>query len=66
MKVELMWESIKAVPAVLGAWYAAVTLNQIVAFVTLLYVTIQAAYLLRKWYREEQEWAHHNSPPSRL
>jgi hypothetical protein len=42
-------------PAVGGAAYSAITLNSAVAYATLAYIALQAAYLLRKWWREEKE-----------
>lgn len=48
--VKEMW---KGLLAVIGAVCAAVTLNQLVAFATLVYIALQAAYLARKWWREE-------------
>jgi hypothetical protein len=50
-------EAAKGSPAVAGAAVAAITLNEAVAIATGIYVVVQAAYLLRKWWREEQEWA---------
>lgn len=55
MKTELSTEAIKGTPAVLGAVYSALTLNEVVAIITGLYVLVQIAYLLRKWWREEKE-----------
>lgn len=48
-------QTAKAVPALLGtAWYS-VTLNDIVAFVTIAYVLLQIGYLIWKWCREAKE-----------
>jgi hypothetical protein len=58
MKTELAVETMKGAPAVVGAAAAALTLNQIIAIATGIYIVIQAAYLLRKWYREEQVFKH--------
>lgn len=55
MKSEFATEAIKGTPAVGGAFYAAFTLNEVVAMLTAAYVVLQAAYLLRKWWREEKE-----------
>lgn len=53
-KVQALVETAKAAPAVAGAAASSMTLNQWVAIATGLYILIQAAYLLRKWWREEQ------------
>lgn len=50
-------EAIKGTVAVIGAATAWITLSKVVAALTAGYVTIQAVYLLRKWYREERDWA---------
>lgn len=50
-------QAAKAVPAVAGAATTALTLNEWVAVATGVYILIQAVYLLRKWWREESEWA---------
>jgi hypothetical protein len=55
MKPEVTSEAIKGTPAVAGTVYSALTLNELVAIVTGLYVLVQIAYLLRKWWREEKE-----------
>ena len=57
MKTEFAVEAMKGTPAVAGATAAALTLNQWIAVATGIYVVIQALYLLRKWWREEQEYA---------
>lgn len=57
MKSEFISEAAKGTPAVAGAVAAAMTLNQWIATATGIYIVIQAAYLLRKWYREEKEYA---------
>ena len=49
-------ESIKASPAVAGAIAASLTLNEWVAVATGIYIIVQIAYLIRKWWREETEW----------
>lgn len=56
MKHELATEALRATPAVAGTAYAALTLNEVVAVVTLCYIVVQVVYLLRKWYREEKDW----------
>lgn len=53
-KVQALIETAKAAPAVAGATAAGLTLNEWVAIATGLYIAIQAAYLLRKWWREER------------
>jgi len=53
-KVQAVIEAAKAAPAIAGAAAAGMTLNEWVAIATGLYIAIQAAYLLRKWWREEQ------------
>lgn len=55
-KMEFAIEAAKGTPAVVGAAAASLTLNQWVAIATGIYVLIQCAYLLRKWYREEKDW----------
>jgi len=47
-------EAAKAAPAVAGATAAGITLNQWVAIATVVYIALQAMYLLRKWWREER------------
>ena len=51
-------EAAKGAPAVAGALAASFTLNEWVAIATGLYILIQCLYLLRKWWREEKDWAH--------
>lgn len=55
MKTELAQEAVKGAPAVAGTAYAWFTLNEWVAVATIVYIVIQAVYLLRKWYREEKK-----------
>lgn len=57
MKSEFVTEAAKGTPAVAGAVASAMTLNQVIAVATGIYIVIQAAYLLRKWYREEKDYA---------
>ena len=52
MKVETQLETLRAVPAVAGTLFSAVTLNEMVAVATLIYITIQIFYLLWKWHKE--------------
>lgn len=49
-------EAQKGTVAVGGYVTAAVTDSPWIAIVTVLYVVIQALYLLRKWWREEKDW----------
>jgi 4-hydroxybenzoate polyprenyltransferase len=57
MKTEISAESGKSALALIGAAAASLTLNQWVAMATGVYVVIQVAYLVRKWWREEKDWA---------
>jgi 4-hydroxybenzoate polyprenyltransferase len=57
MKTDVSAESGKSALALIGAATASLTLNQWVAIATGIYVVIQVAYLIRKWYREEKDWA---------
>lgn len=56
MKQELHDIAVQVVKASPGIALTGITLNQIVAVVTILYILLQAAYLIRKWIREETEW----------
>lgn len=53
-KFQAAIEAAKAAPAVAGATASSLTLNEWVAVATGIYIAIQAAYLLRKWWREER------------
>lgn len=53
-RVQAAIEAAKAAPAVAGATAASLTLNHWVGIATCAYIAIQAAYLLRKWWREER------------
>lgn len=57
MKTEFAVEAAKGTPAVAGAVASALTLNEWVAIATGVYVIVQVAYLIRKWWREESEYA---------
>lgn len=57
MKNEFVTEAAKGTPAVAGTVAAAMTLNEWVAVITAAYVIVQVAYLLRKWWREERDYA---------
>jgi len=48
-------ETAKGAPAVAGAVAASMTLNEWVAVATGIYILVQIAYLVRKWWREEHE-----------
>ena len=50
---DILLEAVKAAPAVT---MTALTMNDIVAFVTIIFIVLQVAYLVRKWMREETEW----------
>lgn len=58
MKPEFTTEALKGTPAVAGAVTAALTLNEWVAILTGVYILVQLAYLLRKWWREEKKGKH--------
>lgn len=45
--------SVKAAPGIAATGF---TLNTAVAVATLVFIILQAAYLVRKWWREETEW----------
>lgn len=49
---EFKIEASKAIPAVGGSIFSAVTLNEAVAMATLIYIGLQGAYLIWKWRRE--------------
>jgi hypothetical protein len=51
---EAFAEAAKGAPPVL---VAAVTLNDVLVAVSVAYVVLQAAYLARKWWREEGAWS---------
>ncbi|WP_225783324.1 hypothetical protein [Xenophilus sp. Marseille-Q4582] len=55
-KHDIAVESVKAAPAVAGAVAASLTLNEWVAVATGIYIVVQIAYLIRKWWREETDW----------
>jgi len=50
---DIIIEAVKAAPAVT---MSVLTLNNAVAIVTIIFIVLQAAYLMRKWMREETEW----------
>lgn len=55
---DLAVQAAKAAPAVAGTWWATATPNEQVSLVlgviVAIYTVIQAAYLIRKWIREEK------------
>lgn len=52
-KHDIVIEALKGSPAVAGAIASAMTLNETVMLGTVIYIVIQAIYLIRKWWREE-------------
>jgi len=52
MKTEKSIETVKAVPAIGGAVTYSITLNEVVAIATILYIALQIAYLIWKWRKE--------------
>lgn len=50
---DILIEAVKAAP---GITMTAITLNHLVAIATIFFIVLQAAYLVRKWMREETEW----------
>jgi len=57
LRTETGVEVAKGTPAIVGATAAAMTLNHWIAVATGIYILVQVAYLLRKWYREEKDWS---------
>lgn len=57
MKTEFLSEAMKGTPAVAGAAASIMTLNEAIAVATGIYILVQVAYLLRKWWREEKDYA---------
>lgn len=56
MKQEIQDIAVEAAKATPGIAASAFTLNNAVALATLIFVVLQAVYLIRKWIREESEW----------
>jgi len=52
MKQETVTQAISATPAVGGATYSVITLNEAVAIMTMLYIGLQMVYLIWKWRKE--------------
>lgn len=57
---DMVIEATKGVPAVAGAIASSLTMNQVIMWGTGIYLVLQVAYLLRKWWREESDWAKLN------
>ncbi len=58
MKAAIAVESIKATPPVTVtavAWMQGMTLPDVVALATLIYIALQAGYLIWKWWREARK-----------
>lgn len=55
MRHDVSIETAKAVPALIGATFAGLTLNEWVAIATLLYIILQAVYLVWKWRKQIKE-----------
>ncbi|MGB3069285.1 MAG: hypothetical protein WBC18_12090 [Ottowia sp.] len=56
MKQEVQDIAVEALKASPGIAMTGFTLDKAVALATLIFVLIQVAYLIRKWWREETEW----------
>lgn len=55
MKQEIAQETAKSAPAVIvtgWAWMSGLTLTDLVAVATLVYIVLQAGYLVWKWIKE--------------
>jgi hypothetical protein len=50
MKHETVEQTVKAIPAIAGATYSAITLNELVMILTAVYIVLQMGFLLYKWY----------------
>lgn len=57
MKDQMQIEVTKAVPAVAGTFFSVITLNELVAIATIIYIAMQASYLVWKWRREAKDHA---------
>lgn len=57
---DVLSEGAKGAPAVAGAVASSLTLNEWIMIGTGIYIVLQALYLLRKWWREESDWAKLN------
>lgn len=56
MKQEYQDIAVEVAKASPGIAASSITLNHVVAIVTILFVVLQILYLVRKWVREETEW----------
>lgn len=54
---DIATEVAKGAPAVAGAVASSLTLNEWIMVGTGVYLVLQVLYLLRKWWREESDWA---------
>lgn len=54
MKQEVISQAERAAPALVGGVLFGLTLNEWVGICTIGYIVLQAAYLMRKWWREEK------------
>lgn len=50
MKQETTFEAVKAAPAIAGATYSTLTLNEWVAAITIVYIAVQLVVLIHKHY----------------
>lgn len=62
LKQETAIETVKAAPAVAGAVYTTLTLNEWVALATLIYILLQAGILLHKHYWALQDRKKKHEP----
>ncbi len=51
-RIEAAAQTAKSAPALAGVFYYGLTLNEMVAIVTIFYIALQCAYLVWKWVRE--------------
>jgi hypothetical protein len=61
MKTEVVDQAVRGTPAVLGTAASVVTLNTWVMIGTAVYIVLQIAYLIRKWWREERTYKVDNA-----
>lgn len=55
MRAEVTNEAVKATPPVMvsvAGWFGGLTINQAVGIATIVYIALQAGYLVWKWHRE--------------
>lgn len=55
LKHETLEQSVKAVPAIAGTAYSAMTLNELVMILTAMYIVMQMGFLAYKWYFEHKK-----------